>query len=257
MSDIALPASREKTVRLSRYIRGGFTLIELLTVIAIIGILAAIIIPTVGKVRESARSTRCVSNLRSVGVAMALHIEDHKGSLPGPLQSGQGTPDANKPGFVTWTAYDPETVSESVGPLLPIRLGPYMSFPASGQPVSADVFLCPQGAVKYPRSPSWVVPGGIDEEKGSTTQSTGVKITHPFGYPNGTTTKNIRIIHGMGIPPSRLWAVMDTNATAPGGFAAGANSWQGISPTPSHGSYSNALFFDWRVGKIDAAGNIR
>ncbi len=60
--------------------RGAFTLIELLTVIAIIGILAAILIPVVSAVRESARASNCVSNMRQIGNAIhlfALDTNDH------------------------------------------------------------------------------------------------------------------------------------------------------------------------------------
>ena len=61
----------------------AFTLIELLTVIAIVGILAAIIIPALGRVRDKANGSKAVSNIRQIGVAALLYAGDHKGDIPG------------------------------------------------------------------------------------------------------------------------------------------------------------------------------
>ncbi|MEX2380793.1 MAG: prepilin-type N-terminal cleavage/methylation domain-containing protein, partial [Opitutales bacterium] len=63
--------------------QAGFTLIELLTVIAIIGILAAILIPVVSAVRAKARAAACQSNMRQVGLASSLYIFESNGyTLP-------------------------------------------------------------------------------------------------------------------------------------------------------------------------------
>ena len=57
--------------------RNGFTLIELLVVIAIIAILAAILFPVFARAKSSARLSGCQNNLKQLGVAMALYVDEY------------------------------------------------------------------------------------------------------------------------------------------------------------------------------------
>ncbi|MFO0948330.1 MAG: DUF1559 domain-containing protein [Planctomycetota bacterium] len=66
--------------------RSGFTLIELMVVIAIIGVLIALLLPAIAASREAARKTKCASNLKQLGVAFHSFHASH-GRFPPAYQS--------------------------------------------------------------------------------------------------------------------------------------------------------------------------
>ena len=69
---------------------GAFTLVELLIVIAIIGILAALLLPVLGRTKSRAKKIECVANLKQTGLAFQLFAHDHSGKFPAHVSTNDG-----------------------------------------------------------------------------------------------------------------------------------------------------------------------
>ncbi|MCI0747330.1 MAG: prepilin-type N-terminal cleavage/methylation domain-containing protein [Verrucomicrobia subdivision 3 bacterium] len=113
---------------MQRESRAAFTLIELLVVMAVIAILASLLMPAIASAKKRARNTQCLSNLKQIGVATQLYLQDSEGVLQ---------LDALIPGSNTWATI----LATNVG------LG------------ASDVFVCPD--YKPFRFKNWITVYGI------------------------------------------------------------------------------------------------
>ncbi len=75
-------------------VKRAFTLIELLVVIAIISVLAALLMPALSRVKEAGRGAACLSNLRQIGAAIRIYVDENGNRLPFMRDQAADAPDA-------------------------------------------------------------------------------------------------------------------------------------------------------------------
>lgn len=87
--------------------RRGFTLVELLVVIGILAVLAAIVFPVFSRAREKARAATCLSNLKQLGLAVAMYCQDYDSKFPWGLDPADWYLPLIWSGYPQWQALIP------------------------------------------------------------------------------------------------------------------------------------------------------
>lgn len=220
----------------------AFTLIELLVVVAIIAILASLLLPVLGRAKQTAYRAQCINNLKQLGTAINMYADDHGDALPGPVWQG------------LFHVYDDKHTL-----FMPYYIATYLSQPGPSSTIQvAKSAICPANAHRsdwkdFPLTdPITDLSQPISFIVSVTVTNVGNDyVTRPFGYPYSSLpviypgmtnepTKRLKQIRDPGLS----MAIVDADQLNAVPFA---GYYPYLPEKKVHGTVRNQLFFDWHV----------